>query len=48
MFADGTGLSKGSAQGAVCVFVRRRLEEVRRRNPTATPTFKLEFHWRER
>jgi hypothetical protein len=48
MIADGTGLSKGSVQAAVRTLVRRRLVETKRRNATATPTFQLHCHWRDR
>jgi hypothetical protein len=48
MIADGTGLSKGSVQAAVRALVRRRLVEIKRRSATATPTFRLLCHWRER
>jgi hypothetical protein len=48
MIADGTGLSKGAVQSAVRALVRRRLVEIKRRSATATPTFTLVCHWRER
>jgi len=48
MIADGTGLSKGAVQAAVRVLVRRRLVETKRRNATATASFVLRCHWRER
>jgi hypothetical protein len=48
MIADGTGLSKRGAQGAVAVLVRRQLVSMKRRNATATPVFSLECHWRGR
>jgi hypothetical protein len=48
MIADGTGLSKGSVQAAVRSLARRRLVDVKRRSATATPTFTLICHWRDR
>jgi hypothetical protein len=48
MLADGTGLSKGSAQAAVRCLVRRQLVESKRRSPTAAPVFTLRCHWRGR
>src|SRR5450755_2540872 len=48
MLADGTGLSKGSVQSAVKTLARRRLVEIKRRSATATPSFRLLCHWRER
>jgi len=46
MLADGTGLSKGSVQGALRSLVRRQLLEVKRRNATAAPIYTLRCHWR--
>ena len=48
MIADGTGLSKGSAQTAVGWLAQRRLIEVKRRTPTSALSFTLLCHWRER
>ncbi len=48
MIADGTGLSKGSVQTAVRSLAGRKLVEVKRRSATATPTFRLLCHWRDR
>jgi hypothetical protein len=48
MLADGTGLSKRAVQDAVRVLARRRLVDVKRTSPTATPVFTLRCHWRER
>jgi hypothetical protein len=48
MIADGTGLSKGSAQKAVGWLARRRLIDVTRRTVTSAPSFTLRCHWRER
>jgi hypothetical protein len=48
MLADGTGLSKGSVQTAVRTLENRRLIAVKRATATATPSFTLRCHWRER
>jgi hypothetical protein len=48
MIADGTGLSKGSAQAAVRWLTQRRLVEAKRSSPTSAPSFTLMCHWRER
>jgi hypothetical protein len=48
MIADGTGLSKGSVQAAVRTLERRRLVEIKRKSATATASFVLRCHWRER
>jgi hypothetical protein len=48
MIADGTGLSKGSAQAAVQWLVRRGLVDAERRTATSAPILRLKCHWRER
>ena len=48
MIADGTGLSKGSAQAAVQWLARRQLIDAERRTATSAPTFRLRCHWRDR
>ena len=48
MIADGTGLSKASAQTAVGWLAQRRLIEVKRRTATSALSFTLLCHWRER
>jgi hypothetical protein len=48
MLADGTGLSKGSAQAAVRALARRQLLVIARRTKTAAPVFTLQCHWRVR
>jgi hypothetical protein len=46
MVADGTGLSKRSAQAALATLVRRGLVDVRRATPTSASTLTLRCHWR--
>jgi hypothetical protein len=48
MMADGTGLSKGSAQSALRWLGRRGLVEAKRRTATSAPILRLTCHWRER
>ena len=48
LIAHGTGLSKGSVQTALTALADRKLVEIKRRSATATPTFTLRCHWRER
>lgn len=48
MLADGTGLSKRAVQDAIRVLTRRRLIDVAKKSPTATPVFTLRCHWRDR
>ncbi|HET9623222.1 MAG TPA: helix-turn-helix domain-containing protein [Kofleriaceae bacterium] len=48
MLADGTGLSKRAVQAAVRVLARRKLIDIKRTSPTATPVFSLRCHWRDR
>lgn len=48
MIADGTGLSKGSAQAALRWLVRRGLVEAERPTSTSAPTLRLKCHWRDR
>jgi hypothetical protein len=46
--AEGTGLSKSAAQGAVKLLKRRKLLTVELRNPTATPIYRVERPWLRR
>jgi len=48
MLADGTGLSKGAVQAAVRTLERRRLVVIKRPAVTASPSFTLRCHWRDR
>ena len=43
--AEGTGLSKSAVQGAVRLLKRRKLLSVSRKNPTATPIYRVERPW---
>ena len=43
--AEGTGLSKSAVQGAVRLLKRRRLLSSTRKNPTATPVYRVERPW---
>jgi hypothetical protein len=46
MLADGTGLSRRSAQSALQHLERRDLVSARRASATAAPTLSLRCHWR--
>jgi len=46
--AEGTGLSKSAAQGAVKLLKRRKLLSASRKNPTATPVYRVERPWARR
>jgi hypothetical protein len=46
MLADGTGLSKRAVQHAIALLARRRLVEITRKSPTASPAYRLICHWR--
>jgi hypothetical protein len=46
MIADGTGLSKRAVQQAIALLARRRLVEIARKSPTASPAYTLVCHWR--
>src|SRR5215813_9067746 len=43
--AEGTGLSKSAVQGAVRLLRKRKLLSVSRKNPTATPIYRVERPW---
>jgi hypothetical protein len=43
--AEGTGLSKSAVQGAVKLLRKRKLLSASRKNPTATPTYRVERPW---
>ena len=46
--AEGTGLSKSAVQGAVRLLRKRKLLSVSRKNPTATPIYRVERPWARR
>jgi hypothetical protein len=46
--AEGTGLSKSAVQGAVRLLKRRKLLSASRKNPTATPIYRVERPWARR
>ena len=46
--AEGTGLSKSAVQGAVRLLKRRGLLSASRKNPTATPIYRVERPWARR
>ena len=46
--AEGTGLSKSAAQGAVRLLKRRKLLSITLKNPTATPIYRVERPWLRR
>lgn len=46
--AEGTGLSKSAVQGAVRLLKRRKLLSAARKNPTATPIYRIERPWARR
>jgi hypothetical protein len=46
--AEGTGLSKSAAQGAVKLLKRRKLLSASLKNPTATPVYRVERPWARR
>jgi hypothetical protein len=46
--AEGTGLSKSAVQGAVRLLKRRKLLSALRKNPTATPIYRVERPWARR
>jgi hypothetical protein len=46
--AEGTGLSKSAVQGAVKLLKRRKLLSASRKNPTATPIYRVERPWARR
>jgi len=46
--AEGTGLSKSAAQGAVKLLKRRKLLSASLANPTATPVYRVERPWARR
>jgi hypothetical protein len=46
--AEGTGLSKSAVQGAVRLLKRRKLLSASLKNPTATPTYRVERPWARR
>jgi CRP-like cAMP-binding protein len=46
--AEGTGLSKSAVQGAVRLLKRRKLLSAARKNPTATPVYRIERPWARR
>lgn len=43
--AEGTGLSKSAVQSAVRLLRRRKLLSASRKNPTATPIYRVERPW---
>jgi hypothetical protein len=43
--AEGTGLSKSAVQGAVRLLKKRKLLAASLKNPTATPTYRVERPW---
>jgi hypothetical protein len=43
--AEGTGLSKSAVQGAVRLLKKRKLLSASWKNPTATPTYRVERPW---
>ena len=43
--AEGTGLSKSAVQSAVRLLKRRKLIHVSLKNPTATPSYRVERPW---
>jgi hypothetical protein len=46
--AESTGLSKSAVQGAVRLLKRRRLLSATLKNPTATPSYRIERPWARR
>jgi hypothetical protein len=46
--SEGTGLSKSAVQGAVRLLKRRKLLSASLKNPTATPTYRVERPWARR
>ena len=46
--AEGTGLSKSAVQGAVRLLKRRKLLSASSKNPTATPSYRVERPWARR